>query len=40
MLTSDPMEDGSQACAIVADIRKRKGLKLQVTPLSDFEDKL
>ncbi|CAG7904971.1 unnamed protein product [Brassica rapa] len=38
MLTSDPMENGSQA--IVADIRKRKGLKLQVTPLSDLEDKL
>ncbi|KAF8104075.1 hypothetical protein N665_0181s0094 [Sinapis alba] len=40
MLTSDPMENGSQAFAIVADIRKRKGLKLQVTPLSDLEDKL
>ncbi|KAL0884577.1 hypothetical protein Bca101_008558 [Brassica carinata] len=40
MLTSDPMENGSQASAIVADIRKRKGLKLQITPLSDLEDKL
>ncbi|KAJ0231815.1 Transcription factor [Hirschfeldia incana] len=40
MLSSDPMENGSQAYAIVADIRKRKGLKLQVTPLSDLEDKL
>ncbi|EFH59055.1 hypothetical protein ARALYDRAFT_318060 [Arabidopsis lyrata subsp. lyrata] len=40
MMSSDPLEAGSQAATLVADIRKRKGLKLQMTPLSDFEDKL
>uniref|UniRef100_A0A0A0KH05 Tr-type G domain-containing protein n=1 Tax=Cucumis sativus TaxID=3659 RepID=A0A0A0KH05_CUCSA len=40
MMSSDPLESGSQAAQLVADIRKRKGLKEQMTPLSDFEDKL
>ncbi|KAF5948973.1 hypothetical protein HYC85_014930 [Camellia sinensis] len=40
MMSSDPLESGSQASALVADIRKRKGLKEQMTPLSEFEDKL
>ncbi|VYS57170.1 unnamed protein product [Arabidopsis thaliana] len=40
MMSSDPLETGSQAATLVADIRKRKGLKLQMTPLSDYEDKL
>nr|GLL17579.1 elongation factor 2 [Ipomoea trifida] len=40
MMTSDPLEAGSQASTLVATIRKRKGLKEQMTPLSEFEDKL
>uniref|UniRef100_A0A251URX1 Putative translation elongation factor EFG, V domain-containing protein n=1 Tax=Helianthus annuus TaxID=4232 RepID=A0A251URX1_HELAN len=40
MMSSDPLEPGSQATALVASIRKRKGLKEQLTPLSEFEDKL
>ncbi|CAK9231644.1 unnamed protein product [Sphagnum troendelagicum] len=40
MLNSDLQEAGSQAGTIVADIRKRKGLKEQITPLSEYEDKL
>jgi len=39
-MSSDPLEAGSQAALLVTDIRKRKGLKEQMTPLSDFEDKL
>jgi elongation factor 2 len=39
-MTSDPLEAGSQAAQLVMDIRKRKGLKEQMTPLSEFEDKL
>ncbi|KAF7148982.1 hypothetical protein RHSIM_Rhsim03G0173000 [Rhododendron simsii] len=40
MMMSDPLESGSQAATLVSEIRKRKGLKEQMTPLSDFEDKL
>ncbi|XP_061368449.1 elongation factor 2 [Gastrolobium bilobum] len=40
MMSSDPLEAGSQAAQLVTDIRKRKGLKEQMTPLSEFEDKL
>ena len=40
MMMSDPLEAGSQASTLVTDIRKRKGMKEQMTPLSDFEDKL
>ncbi|KAF7141935.1 hypothetical protein RHSIM_Rhsim06G0239600 [Rhododendron simsii] len=40
MMMSDPLESGSQAATLVTEIRKRKGLKEQMTPLSDFEDKL
>ncbi|KAL3591790.1 hypothetical protein D5086_010430 [Populus alba] len=40
MMSSDPLEAGTQAAQLVTDIRKRKGLKEQMTPLSDFEDKL
>ncbi|CAM6032776.1 unnamed protein product [Sphagnum compactum] len=36
----DLQEAGSQAGTIVADIRKQKGLKEQITPLSEYEDKL
>ncbi|KAE9446346.1 hypothetical protein C3L33_21761, partial [Rhododendron williamsianum] len=40
MMMSDPLEAGSQAATLVGDIRKRKGLKEQMTPLSEYEDKL
>ncbi|CAD6207556.1 unnamed protein product [Miscanthus lutarioriparius] len=40
MMGSDPLEAGSQAAQLVLDIRKRKDLKEQMTPLSEFEDKL
>ncbi|CAL9021311.1 unnamed protein product [Prunus brigantina] len=40
MMMSDPLEATSQAAQLVTDIRKRKGLKEQMTPLSEFEDKL
>lgn len=40
LLSSDPMEDGTQANTIITDIRKRKGIKLVPTPLSEWEDKL
>ena len=40
MMPSDPLEDGSQASTLVKEIRKRKGLKEEITPLSDLEDNL
>jgi elongation factor 2 len=40
VMNSDPLEVDSQSFNLVKDIRKRKGLKEQMTPLSDFEDKL
>ncbi|KAG8479547.1 hypothetical protein CXB51_029160 [Gossypium anomalum] len=40
MMPSDPLEPNSQAATHVAEIRKRKGLKEQMTPLSEYEDKL
>jgi elongation factor 2 len=40
MLNSDPHEASSQAGIIVSDIRKQKGLKNQITPLSEYKDKL
>uniref|UniRef100_N1R0M7 Elongation factor 2 n=1 Tax=Aegilops tauschii TaxID=37682 RepID=N1R0M7_AEGTA len=40
IMSSDPLEAGSQSATLVTEIRKRKGLKEQMTPLSDFEDKL
>ncbi|KAE8677323.1 Elongation factor 2 [Hibiscus syriacus] len=40
MMSSDPLEPGSQAAAHVAEFRKRKGLKEQMTPLSEYEDKM
>ncbi|KAJ4851614.1 hypothetical protein Tsubulata_012450, partial [Turnera subulata] len=40
LFNSDPLEAAdSQAAKLVADIRRRKGLKEQMTPLSEFEDK-
>ncbi|KAJ0595870.1 hypothetical protein HanRHA438_Chr04g0160351 [Helianthus annuus] len=40
MMSFDLLEVGSQASTLVTQIRKRKGLKEQMTPLSEFEDKL
>lgn len=40
LLNSDPVDPTSQSGKIVADIRKRKGLKPEVQPLGEYEDKL
>ncbi|KAF9612445.1 hypothetical protein IFM89_000193 [Coptis chinensis] len=40
MMSLDPLEAGSQVATLVPEIRRRKGLKEQMTPLSEFEDKL
>ncbi|CAM6099126.1 unnamed protein product [Calypogeia fissa] len=40
MMGSDPTDVTSQAGQIITDIRKRKGLKDQITPLSEYEDRL
>lgn len=40
MMQADPLQTGSQAATIVADIRKRKGIKPEVQPLSEYEDKV
>ncbi|XP_047163222.1 elongation factor 2-like [Vigna umbellata] len=40
MVSSDPLEPGTPAAARVAEIRRKKGLKEQITPLSEFEDRL
>lgn len=39
-LQADPLSAGSQAHTIVTDIRKRKGIKPEVQPLNEYEDKL
>lgn len=39
-MSADPLSSGSQAHTIVLDIRKRKGLKPEPQPLSEYEDKL
>lgn len=36
----DPMVEGNAASNLVLDIRKRKGLKPNPAPLSEYEDKL
>ncbi|GBG73856.1 hypothetical protein CBR_g17567 [Chara braunii] len=40
MMGSDPMDPTTQAGVVLQSIRKRKGLKEQPTPLTEFEDKL
>jgi elongation factor 2 len=40
ILPTDPFETASKACVIVAETRKRKGLKEGVPPLDNFFDKL
>jgi elongation factor 2 len=40
VITSDPLDTGSQSGKIVLDIRKRKGVREFVPPTSEYEDKL
>ncbi|KAL4548903.1 hypothetical protein Ndes2526B_g01440 [Nannochloris sp. 'desiccata'] len=40
VLQADPMVAGSQANTLVLDIRKRKGLKPEPSPIGEYEDKL
>ena len=37
---ADPLTAGSQANTLVLDIRKRKGLRPDISPLGEYEDKL
>jgi elongation factor 2 len=39
-MNSDPLDGTTQSGKIVLDIRKRKGLKPDVQPLGEYEDKL
>jgi len=39
-MNMDPLQPGNQAATLVADIRKRKGLKPEIAPLAEYEDKL
>lgn len=36
----DPLQPGNAASTIIDNIRKRKGLKQEVTPLNEYEDRL
>jgi elongation factor 2 len=40
MLGSDPFEPSSQSGKLVLEIRKRKGVRDFIPPLSEYEDKL
>ena len=40
MPVQDPLSAGNQANTIMLDIRKRKGLKPDPAPISEYEDKL
>jgi len=40
ILNANPMEAASQAGKLISDIRKRKGIKPEIQPLSEYEDKL
>ncbi|KAI3832426.1 hypothetical protein MKX03_020660 [Papaver bracteatum] len=40
MMTYDPLEPGSPGEDLVRDIRRRKGLPAEISPLSDFQDDL
>jgi elongation factor 2 len=39
MMMADPMSDGSQTHKLVMDTRKRKGSKMELPVISDYEDK-
>ncbi|XRB04818.1 elongation factor 2 [Pycnococcus provasolii] len=40
LMQADPLSPGSQTADIIAGIRKRKGIKLEIQPVSEYEDKL
>lgn len=40
IMPGDPFENGSKPCQIVADARKRKGLKAEIPTLDNYLDKL
>jgi elongation factor 2 len=40
VMGADPLSAGSQTNTLVLDIRKRKGIKPEVQPLGEYEDKL
>ena len=40
LMQADPLSPGSQTADIIAGIRKRKGIKLEIQPLGEYEDKL
>eukprot|EP00218_Dolichomastix_sp_CCMP3274_P006943 CAMPEP_0170133574 /NCGR_PEP_ID=MMETSP0033_2-20121228/1385_1 /TAXON_ID=195969 /ORGANISM="Dolichomastix tenuilepis, Strain CCMP3274" /LENGTH=855 /DNA_ID=CAMNT_0010369077 /DNA_START=45 /DNA_END=2612 /DNA_ORIENTATION=- len=40
VISADPYQAGSTADTIVHDIRKRKGIKPDIPPISEYEDKL
>jgi elongation factor 2 len=40
MLTGDPQKTGSKECAIILDVRKRKGRKVELPQLDEYLDKL
>jgi elongation factor 2 len=40
VMTQDPMQAGTQANQLILDIRKRKGIKPEPSPLNEYEDKL
>ena len=40
MITQDPMKPDSPSNVIMLDVRKRKGLKEQPNPITEYEDKL
>ena len=39
-MMADPLAPGSQTNTLCIDIRKRKGIKAEIMPLSEYEDKL
>jgi elongation factor 2 len=39
-MQADPLQPGSQSHTLITDIRKRKGIKPDVQPLNEYEDKL
>merc|ERR1711975_163247 len=40
MMNADPLTEGSQSYEICIEARKRKGLKVEMPNISDYEDKL
>ena len=40
LIDSDPFKEGTMCEKLVLEIRKRKGLKPEIPPVSKFEDKL